>query len=139
MELFINPRKLTKEERVRLKQKKAKNRKFLPAEPVRDVLLFLLEHAPLEPWQADILSIVRDEAYYFAPQGMTKIMNEGWASYWHSRMMTEKILTDPEVIDYAEHHAGTMGTSPGVLNPYKVGIELYRDIEERWDKGQFGA
>jgi len=53
-------------------------------------------------------------------------------------MMTEKILTDAEVIDYAEHHAGTLGTRPGVLNPYKLGIELYRDIEDRWNKGRFG-
>ena len=43
------------------------------------MLLFLIEHAPLKPWQRDVLSIVRDEAYYFAPQGQTKIMNEGWA------------------------------------------------------------
>ena len=51
-------------------------------------------HAPLEPWQGDMLAIVRDEAYYFAPQGQTKIMNEGWASYWHSTIMTERALTD---------------------------------------------
>jgi stage V sporulation protein R len=55
-----------------------------PTRPTRDVLLFLLRHAPLEDWQQDILSIVRDEAYYFAPQAMTKVMNEGWATYWHS-------------------------------------------------------
>ena len=55
---------------------------------MRDVMLFLLEHAPLKPWQPDVLSIIRDEAYYFAPQGQTKIMNEGWASYWHSTIMT---------------------------------------------------
>ena len=47
-------------------------------------MLFMLEHAPLNAWQADVLSIIRDEAYYFAPQAQTKIMNEGWASYWHS-------------------------------------------------------
>ena len=44
------------------------------------MLLFLLEHAPLEHWERDVLEIVRDEAYYFAPQAQTKIMNEGWAS-----------------------------------------------------------
>jgi stage V sporulation protein R len=69
---------------------------------------------------------------------MTKIMNEGWASFWHSKLMTEKILTDAEVIDYADHHAGTLGTRPGVINPYKLGIELFRNVEERWNKGQFG-
>ena len=44
------------------------------------MLLFLLEHAPLERWERDVLAIVRDEAYYFAPQAQTKIMNEGWAT-----------------------------------------------------------
>ena len=43
-----------------------------------------------------------------------------------------------ELVDYADHHSGTMATSPGRLNPYKLGIELFRDIEERWNKGQFG-
>lgn len=109
-----------------------------PERPERDVLLFLMNHAPLKNWQQDVLSIVRAEAYYYVPQGMTKIMNEGWASYWHSKMMTEKILTDSEVIDYADACAGTLAMSPMSFNPYKVGIELFRDIEERWNKGQFG-
>jgi stage V sporulation protein R len=85
-----------------------------------------------------VLDIVREEAYYFAPQGQTKIMNEGWASYWHSTIMTTKTLSPSELIDYADHHSGTMATQPGRLNPYKLGIELLRDIEERWNKGQFG-
>ncbi len=55
-------------------------------------MLFVLENAPLKPWQLDVLSIIRDEAYYFAPQGQTKIMNEGWASYWHSTIMTRQGL-----------------------------------------------
>jgi stage V sporulation protein R len=53
---------------------------------------FLLDHAPLERWQQDVLAMLRDEAYYFAPQGMTKIMNEGWAVYWHSKIMTRHVL-----------------------------------------------
>jgi stage V sporulation protein R len=65
-------------------------------------------------------------------------MNEGWASYWHSKIMTEKVADAAEIVDYADHHSKTMGTQPGRLNPYKIGLELYRDIEERWDKGQFG-
>ena len=85
-----------------------------------------------------MLSIIRDEAYYFVPQAQTKIMNEGWASYWHSTIMTRRALKDDEIIDYADRHSGTMGTRPGALNPYKLGIELWRDIEERWNKGRFG-
>jgi stage V sporulation protein R len=109
-----------------------------PDKPEKDVLLFLIEHARLKPWQRDILSIVRDEAYYFYPQAQTKIMNEGWASYWHSTIMTRNVLEASELIDYADHHSGTMATSGKRLNPYKVGIELLRDIERRWDRGQFG-
>ncbi len=101
-------------------------------------MLFLLEHAPLKPWQADVLSIIRDEAYYFAPQAQTKIMNEGWASYWHSSMMTRGQLRADEVIHYCDHHSGTLASSPNKLNPYKLGIELFRDIEERWNQGRFG-
>ncbi|MCB0377359.1 MAG: SpoVR family protein [Bdellovibrionales bacterium] len=110
----------------------------VPERPERDVLLFLMHHAPLKHWQQDVLSIIRNEAYYFAPQGMTKIMNEGWASYWHSKLMTESIMTDSEVIDYADACAGTLAMSPMGFNPYKIGIELFRNIEERWNKGQFG-
>src|SRR5712671_240400 len=109
-----------------------------PDHPEKDVLLFLIEHAPMKAWQRDILSIVRDEAYYFMPQAQTKIINEGWASYWHSTMMTQKVLQPSEVIDYADHHSGTMATSGRRLNPYKLGIELLRDIEHRWNTGRFG-
>src|SRR5690606_11060941 len=60
------------------------------------------------------------------------------ASYWHSKIMTERALHPSELIDYADHHAGTMATHPGRLNPYKLGLELFRDIEDRWNKGRYG-
>ncbi len=110
----------------------------LPESPERDVMLFLLQHAPLKDWQADVLAIIRDEAYYFAPQAQTKIMNEGWASYWHSTIMIRQGLTSADVINYCDHHSGTMASSPTQLNPYKVGIELFRNIEDRWNRGAFG-
>lgn len=137
MDGFINPPDVLKEEARKQETEKQKSRNF-PEHPERDVLLFLLEHAPLSPWQHDVLAIIREEAYYFAPQAQTKIMNEGWASYWHSTIMTTKMLDHSELVDYADHHSGTMATYPGRLNPYKLGIELFRDIEERWDRGQFG-
>ncbi len=104
----------------------------------RDIMFYLLENAPLEEWEADILGILRDEAYYFLPQRLTKIMNEGWASYWHSHIMTTRALKASEIIDYADHHAGVMAMSRQNINPYKIGIELYRDIEYRWNTGRFG-
>jgi stage V sporulation protein R len=106
---------------------------------MRDVMLFLLEHAPLKPWQVDVLSMIRDEAYYFAPQGQTKIMNEGWATYWHTTIMTRHGLrTSGDIIAYADHTSGTLASSPTRLNPYKLGVELFRDIEDRWNRGCFG-
>jgi len=140
MDDYINPpeRLAHDEQVVREREEQREATRSFPEEPQRDVLQFLLENAPLKQWQHDILTIIRDEAYYFAPQGQTKIMNEGWASYWHSTIMTKHGLTDAEVIDYADHHSGTMAMSPQRLNPYKIGIELFRDIEERWNKGQFG-
>ena len=137
MDKYINPPEFLQEQKRRAEEEKAKHRHF-PEERERDVLLFLLEHAPLERWERDVLGIIRDEAYYFAPQGMTKIMNEGWATYWHSRIMTEKAVDASEIIDFAEANAGILATSKGQLNPYKLGVELYRHIEDRWNRGRFG-
>ncbi len=134
---YINPPEFLREQQRRIDEDLQRTKK-VPERPERDVLLFLLERAPLEPWEHDILSIVREESYYFAPQGQTKIMNEGWATYWHSTIMTQKALTAAELIDYADHHSGTLATQPGQLNPYKIGVELWRDIEDRWNKGRFG-
>jgi stage V sporulation protein R len=137
MDRFINPPAALEAELTERKRQRVQDEHF-PVEPMRDVMLFILEHAPLRSWQLDILSMLRDEAYYFAPQAQTKIMNEGWASYWHSTIMTRQGLSSADVIHYCDHHSGTMATSPGRLNPYKLGIELFRDIEDRWNRGRFG-
>lgn len=134
---FINPPSFVEEQKKKMMETLQKAQKF-PPEPEKDVLKFLIHYGPLNDWQQDVLSIIRDEAYYFAPQGMTKTMNEGWASYWHSKLMTESILNDSEIIDFADHHSGTMAMSPNGYNPYRVGIELFREIEDRWNKGRFG-
>jgi stage V sporulation protein R len=137
MEGFINPSSYIDAQKKRMERERDKPRRN-PREPERDVLLFLLQNAPLDTWERDILEIVREETYYFAPQRQTKVINEGWAAYWHSKIMTEKALKASEVIDYADHNAGVLATAPGQWNPYKVGITLLRHIEERWDKGRFG-
>ncbi len=136
MEDFINPREYLEEQKKKLEAQKGERK--VPARPERDVLKFLLEHAPLERWERDVLEVIRDEAYYFVPQRQTKVMNEGWASYWHSRLMTERVLDASEIVDYADANAGVMATAPGRFNPYKIGVELYRHIEDRWNRGQFG-
>jgi stage V sporulation protein R len=121
-------------------QPKVKDEEITPTlkRPVRDIMKYLALYAPIEEWQADIIGILREEAYYYLPQRMTKIMNEGWASYWHSRILTQDALGPDEIIDFADHHAGVMQMGRKQLNPYKIGIELYRDIEYRWDTGRFG-
>ncbi|MCK6455652.1 MAG: SpoVR family protein [Phycisphaerae bacterium] len=138
LDRWVNPPSRIQAEREKIKEKRKTEQHRLPPQPVRDILHFLLKQAPLEDWEADILSIIREEAYYYAPQGQTKIMNEGWATFWHSRLMTQHLLKDEELITYADHHAGTVAMPPGHLNPYKIGVELFRDIEDRWNKGRFG-
>jgi stage V sporulation protein R len=139
MEDFVNPEAYLDEQRRKKKEESEKKRKF-PEEPDQDALLFLMQNAPLTKWQRNVLGMIRDEAYYYAPQGMTKIMNEGWASYWHAKILTghPDIMLPSEVIDFADRHSGVTVTHRGRLNPYKLGIELFRHIEWRWDTGRFG-
>jgi stage V sporulation protein R len=137
MEHYINPPEVMAAKRKAKAEEDAKQTKF-PIEPVTDVMSFLMEHAPLKSWQRGVMEIIREEAYYFAPQAQTKIMNEGWATFWHSKIMTEKALDASEIVDYADHASAVTATSGGRLNPYKMGVELFRHIKERWDKGQFG-
>ena len=92
----------------------------------------------MEDWERDIFLAVREESFYFYPVFACQIMNEGWASYWHERIMTEKALDPSELVDFADHHSGTLAMHPGQLNPYKLGYELFHDIEERWDRGRHG-
>jgi len=78
MREYINPPEFLDQQRRKVEQERQQQRRF-PSNPQKDILLFLLNYAPLERWQHTILDIIRNESYYFAPQGMTKIMNEGWA------------------------------------------------------------
>lgn len=79
MDEYVNPRDVLKAEAEKRKKDQEQLARNFPEQPEKDVLLFLIENAPLKNWQRDVLSIIRDEAYYFMPQGMTKISNEGWA------------------------------------------------------------
>lgn len=96
-----------------------------------DVLAFLIDEAPLEGPERELLTLVRDEAEYFLPQRMTKIINEGWASFWHSRLLTAGLLEASEIVEFADCHSGATAAAPGQLNPYKLGIDLFRHAEAR--------
>lgn len=106
-----------------------------PANPEKDLLMFILDNAKeLDEWQLDIISTLRDEMFYFWPQMQTKIMNEGWATYWHLRIMREMDLSEAEAIEFAKMHAGVIIPSPSSINPYLLGLKMFEDIEKRWDK-----
>jgi len=105
-----------------------------PDEPEKDLLLFLADHAPdLEPWERDILHIVRTEQHYFLPQMQTKVMNEGWASFWHARIIRELDLPEGDFVEFARMHSGVLAPSKRNVNPYYVGMKVFEDIERRWD------
>ncbi|KKI91083.1 stage V sporulation protein R [Bacillus sp. SA1-12] len=113
---------------------KKKKRKFPPA-PEKDILLFIEEYSrELEDWQRDILTMMREEMLYFWPQLETKIMNEGWASYWHQRIIRELDLTSDESIEFAKLNAGVVQPSRTSINPYYLGLKIFEDIEERYNK-----
>jgi len=110
----------------------------LPEKPEKDLLLFLNQYAPhLQPWQRDIIEIVRTEMLYFVPQMQTKVMNEGWASIWHSRIMRKMgdrgFISDSETLEFAQLHSGVLSPSRTSLNPYYLGYKMFEDIERRWD------
>lgn len=116
------------------KQLRSRNR-AKPRHPVRDLLLFITEHSPrLEDWERDVVAIVRTEMLYFVPQMRTKILNEGWASYWHAQIMRELDLGQSEYMEFAQLHASILQPSARQLNPYHLGFRMLEDIERRWNE-----
>jgi stage V sporulation protein R len=102
--------------------------------PEKDLLFYIMRNSPhLQAWQRDIIGMIHEEMEYFVPQMQTKTMNEGWASYWHSRIMRELDLTDSEHMEFAELHSGVVSPHKGQLNPYYLGYKIFEDIERRWD------
>jgi Uncharacterized conserved protein len=100
-----------------------------------DLLLYLIEHAPsLQEWQRDVISMIRDESLYFYPQMETKIINEGWATFWHSRIMREIGIEDDEIIDAAIMHSQVVQPSRGALNPYYLGVKIWEALDKRYDR-----
>ncbi|MFB1051140.1 SpoVR family protein [Paraliobacillus sp. JSM ZJ581] len=107
---------------------------MFPSQPEKDLLLFIETYSEqLEEWQRHILEMMRVEMLYFWPQLETKIMNEGWASYWHQRILREMDLNGDEVIEFAKLNASMLRPSKTKINPYYLGVKLFEDIEERFD------
>lgn len=106
-----------------------------PEQPEKDILLFILENSRvLTDWQADILTMLREEMLYFWPQLETKIMNEGWASYWHQQILREMDLSSEETIEFAKLNASVLQPSKTSINPYYLGVKIFEDIEQRYNE-----
>lgn len=98
----------------------------------KDILLYILRNNHhLEEWQQQIIHIMREEMLYFYPQMETKIMNEGWATYWHLKMMRELDLTEAETIEFSRMNAGVIQGSPTGLNPYLMGVKIFEELERK--------
>ena len=144
MEPWINPQDWIDGEHDRISKIEAAKELDLFQGPDKDIFGYLKDHATLKPWQADIVSMLYEEAMYFAPQRATKCLNEGWASFGDYEIMTRQGFVglgqkthDAGIIEYSIHKMGVLGGKYS-MNPYKIGFYLLLDIEERWNKGQFG-
>jgi stage V sporulation protein R len=104
----------------------------IPLEPDYDILGFIVEHGNMPEWKKDIIEIVRDESAYFIPQMQTKIMNEGWASYWHYTLLHELNLTPDLHFPFLKSHNQVICPHIGRLNPYHLGFTIFKDIEEKY-------
>ena len=106
----------------------------MPLFPDEDLLIFIRDHNPqLAEWEKDLLTIVHEQAQYFIPQIETKIMNEGWASFWHKRILEALDLPQGLHLEFIVRHTQVLRPSPGGLNPYHVGMKIWEDIEKRWN------
>lgn len=104
----------------------------MPLEPEEDLLLFIRDHNPdLPAWARDLLTIVHEEARYFIPQIETKIMNEGWASFWHHRILCSLELPQDLHMEFLVHHSQVISPHPGSVNPYYVGFRMWHDLLRR--------
>ncbi len=101
----------------------------VPLEPEEDILLFLMRYARLAEWEKDIINIVRSEVQYFIPQMETKIMNEGWASFWHYKILNHLNLPQSMHLEFIKRHNQVIASHPGTLNPYHLGFKLFCKLE----------
>ncbi len=115
------------------------NKRF-PEEPQENLLYFIEKNAPLlEPWQRELVRIVRKIAQYFYPQRQTQVMNEGWATFWHHKLLNQMyddgFLTDGVMIEWLKSHTNVVYQPPvghkaySGINPYALGFAMYTDIK----------
>lgn len=104
----------------------------IPTKPDQDILVFIRDHNPfLHDWEKDLLTIVHEEALYFIPQIETKIMNEGWASIWHKRILDALDLSDEMRMEFFVRHNQVLRPIPRSINPYYMGYKIFEDLERK--------
>ena len=98
-----------------------------------DLLSFLLEYSRgYQKWELDLLEIVKDESLYFMPQIKTKILNEGWASFWHYKILHELNLSDDMHVPFLKMHNAVVRPHIGGVNPYHVGFYIFQKLEREF-------
>ena len=111
-----------------------------PDEPQENILYFIEKNAPLlEPWQREVVRIVRKMAQYFYPQRQTQVMNEGWATFWHytlmNRLYDEGLVTEGFMLEFLQSHTSVVYQPPynspyySGINPYALGFAIYTDLK----------
>jgi len=108
----------------------------------QDLIEYLMAHSEVlkkeeNRWMASVIQVVRNTALFFAPQLRTKIMNEGWASYWHEKLFFGDRRICGHEVDFARIHAGVTSLPRLGFNPYALGMRLFQHIEEKADRGKF--
>lgn len=122
------------------KENKEKDTLRYPEEPQENLLYFIEKNAPhLEPWQREVVRIVRKIAQYFYPQRQTQVMNEGWACFWHhfllNTMYDRGLVTDGFMLEFIQSHSGVIYQPPynnqhfSDINPYTLGFHMMQDIK----------
>ncbi|HYN58502.1 MAG TPA: SpoVR family protein, partial [Rubrivivax sp.] len=117
-----------------------KEARRFPEEPQENLLYFIEKNAPLlEPWQREIVRIVRKVAQYFYPQRQTQVMNEGWATFWHHKLLNQMyddgFLTDGVMIEWLKSHTNVVYQPPvghkaySGINPYALGFAMFTDLK----------
>ena len=145
MDEWINTHNYMDSQKEKIKEKEAADFLDIFKGPEKDIMGYLRDNAPMKPWQQDIISMLHEEAMYFAPQRATKMLNEGWASFVDYYILSRGNLAglgqdhgSGGIWEYAYHKMRVLGGKYS-QNPYKIGFELFKDIEDRWNKGKFGS
>ena len=125
---------------IKAEGKEVKRTKRFPEEPQENLLYFIEKNAPLlEPWQRELIRIVRKIAQYFYPQRQTQVMNEGWATFWHytllNRLYDKGLVTDGFILEFLQSHTSVVYQPPydspwySGINPYALGFAMFQDIK----------